>query len=240
METPKTSKRTPNWSKDEVMMLLRLVKGKKEIIKGKFSPTLTIRHKRDAWQSITESLTVAFPACERQRDQVEKKWQNLLCKGKRDISSRKRLYNQTGGGPPAPGGACEDPVLEEIEDIVGKDNVTWDGFPTKMVTDSFSITEEAVSIQPEEIVVHISDAGGGAAADTDEDDVGPPVIPPLGRLEDSLPFVDSGIFRAGDPQDVKFLIEELKRAARAQATAYKDMSAAFRDMSAYYRSKTDK
>ncbi|KAK3893472.1 hypothetical protein Pcinc_002711 [Petrolisthes cinctipes] len=178
METPKTSKRTPNWSKDEVMMLLRLVKGKKEIIKG--------------------------------------------------------------GGPPAPGGACEDPVLEEIEDIVGKDNVTWDGFPTKMVTDSFSITEEAVSIQPEEIVVHISDAGGGAAADTDEDDVGPPVIPPLGRLEDSLSFVDSGIFRAGDPQDVKFLIEELKRAARAQAAAYKDMSAAFRDMSAYYRSKTDK
>ncbi|KAK3853159.1 hypothetical protein Pcinc_040285 [Petrolisthes cinctipes] len=146
----------------------------------------------------------------------------------------------TGGGPPAPGGACEDPVLEEIEDIVGKDNVTWDGFPTKMVTDSFSITEEAVSIQLEEIVVQISDAGGGAAADTDEDDVGPPVIPPLGRLEDSLSFVDSGIFRAGDPQDVKFLIEELKRAARAQAAAYRDMSAAFRDMSAYYRNKTDK
>lgn len=60
----------------------------------------------------------------------------------------------------------------------------------------------------------------GGAADTDEDDVGPPVMPPL----------DSGIFRAGDPQDIKSLIEELKRAARAQTEAY-------RAMAAYYRSK---
>lgn len=89
-------------------------------------------------------------------------------------------------------------------------------------------------------------AVGGAAAVTDEDDVGPPVIPPvmppvmppLDRLEDSISFLDSGILRAADPQDIKSLIEEMKRTSRARAAAYSDMSAAFRDMSAYYRSIT--
>ena len=84
METPSSTQRTQNWSKDEVL-LLRLVKERKNIIKGKFSPILTIKHKREAWRQITQALNAAFPACERHRDQVEKKWQNLLCKGKKDI-----------------------------------------------------------------------------------------------------------------------------------------------------------
>lgn len=95
METPKNT-RTQNWSKDEVLMLLRLIRERKDTIKGKFTATLTIRHKREAWPQITEALNAAFPGRDRQKEQVEKKWQNLLCKVKKDISARRRLYNQTG------------------------------------------------------------------------------------------------------------------------------------------------
>ena len=56
MDTPRSTTRTQNWSKDEVLLLLRLVKERKDIIKGKFSPMLTIKHKREAWWQITEAL----------------------------------------------------------------------------------------------------------------------------------------------------------------------------------------
>ena len=46
MDTPRSTPRTQNWSKDEVLRLLRLVKERKDIIKGKFSPILTIKHER--------------------------------------------------------------------------------------------------------------------------------------------------------------------------------------------------
>ena len=88
METPRSTQRTQIWSKDEVLLLLRLVEERKDIIKGKFSPILTIKHKREAWRQIT--LNAAFPACERDRDQVEKKWQNLLCKGKKGYIGQKK------------------------------------------------------------------------------------------------------------------------------------------------------
>ena len=56
IDTPRSTPRTQNWSKDEVLRLLRLVKERKDIIKGKFSPMLTIKHKREAWWQITEAL----------------------------------------------------------------------------------------------------------------------------------------------------------------------------------------
>ena len=89
METPRSTQRTQNWSKYEVL-LMRLVKERKDIIKGKFSPILTIKHNREAWRQITGALNAAFPACERNRDQVEKKWQNLLCKGKKGYIGQKK------------------------------------------------------------------------------------------------------------------------------------------------------
>ncbi|KAK4324881.1 hypothetical protein Pmani_004531 [Petrolisthes manimaculis] len=128
MDSNSTTKRNANWSKDETMLLLQLIEEKKKIIKGKFSPDLTIRDKREAWQYITNSLNTTFPGIHRQREQVEKKWHNLLSKGKKAITTRRRLFNQTGGGPPAPGDGDDDPVLEGIEKILGKENVTFSGF----------------------------------------------------------------------------------------------------------------
>ena len=62
--------------------------------------------------------------------------------------------------------------------------------------------------------------------------VGPPIIP-------SVPSQDAfaGIFSgAADPQSIAALIEEMKRAARAQAAAAAAQDRAWKDIAAYYRS----
>lgn len=91
-----TQRRSSNWSKDEVIYLIQRIEERKNVIKGKFGPNLTIKNKREAWQEITDALNAAYPRGNRSVAQVEKKWQNIASKGKNDIHARKRLYNQTG------------------------------------------------------------------------------------------------------------------------------------------------
>lgn len=95
-ETPK-SKRTLNWNKDEIAYLLKLIEERKKIIKGKFSPTLTVKHKKEAWQEITDALNATVPDSHRRtKEQVEKKWHNIMSSAKKSIYERKRKFNQTG------------------------------------------------------------------------------------------------------------------------------------------------
>lgn len=53
-------KRKPNWTVEETVMLVEEVKAKKEIIKGKFNPTLTSRHKKEVWKQIADSINASF------------------------------------------------------------------------------------------------------------------------------------------------------------------------------------
>ena len=64
------------------------------------------------------------------------------------------------------------------------------------------------------------------------DDVGPPIIP-------STPSQDAfaGIFSGANPQSIESLIEEMKRAARAQAAAAAAQESAWKDIAAYYKGK---
>ena len=73
-----------------------------------------------------------------------------------------------------------------------------------------------------------SATGGPMAAD----DVGPPIIP-------STPSQDAfaGIFSGANPQSIESLIEEMKRAARAQAAAAAAQESAWKDIAAYYKGK---
>lgn len=79
------SKRTSNWSKNEVMLLRQLIEEEKKIIKGKFSPDLTIKDKRPAWQYITNSLNTVS-GVHRQREQIEKQNGTTCCPRARKIS----------------------------------------------------------------------------------------------------------------------------------------------------------
>ncbi|KAG0720795.1 hypothetical protein GWK47_047719 [Chionoecetes opilio] len=123
MDKPNTPRRTANWTQDEVFKLLELINERKAILKGKFGPTLTIDHKRRAWVEVTNDMNACFSHVRRTKEQVEKKWHNILVKGKRNLSTRKRLHSQTGGGPPE---KVEDEAeTDAVEDILGKDNVSW-------------------------------------------------------------------------------------------------------------------
>ena len=90
--TASTPKRTPNWSKEEVALLLELVKERKDIIKGKLSPTLSTKDKRRAWCEIVTLLNSAFLLLRRTREQAEKKRQNLLTKAKEDVNCALMLW----------------------------------------------------------------------------------------------------------------------------------------------------
>ena len=90
------SRKTSSWSKDEVLLLLQLVKQRKSIIKGKVGPNLTIQRKWQAWKEVTKYINTAFPSVHRTKEQVEKKWQNTLFKGKQELAARNRQSTQTG------------------------------------------------------------------------------------------------------------------------------------------------
>ena len=51
-----------------------------------------------------------------------------------------------GGGLPAPVSGWDDPVIDGIEEILGKDNVILDGCRSAGVTDTFEISEAAAAI----------------------------------------------------------------------------------------------
>ena len=69
------------------------------------------------------------------------------------------------------------------------------------------------------------------------DDVGPPIISSVPSQDAFASF--AGIFSgAADPQSAA-LIEEMKRAAKAQAAAAAAQESAWRDIAAYYRSITN-
>lgn len=71
-----------------------------------------------------------------------------------------------------------------------------------------------------------------------EDDVDLPCIPPTPSVASQDAF--ACIFSVADPQAVASLIEEKKRAARAQAAASAAQESAWKDIGAYYRSRINK
>ncbi|KAK4314630.1 hypothetical protein Pmani_014081 [Petrolisthes manimaculis] len=239
MDSNSTTKRNSNWSKDETMLLLQLIKEKKKIIKGKFSPDLTIKDKREAWQYITNSLNATFPGIHRQREQVEKKWHNLLSKSKKSITTRRHLFNQTGGGPPAPGDGDADPIMEGIEKILGKDNVTVTGFQCKHPMDMSNILlGAAVPTTSNDVVeLHVGEVGELPEA------TAPPEVADVRELMDFPPATridsaTSAMINTGDPRAVASLIQDMREAYQAQRDAYQAQRETWKAIENYYKRKT--
>lgn len=93
---PIKPRRKPNWSEDETFFLVQLVQEHKAVIKGKFSSTLTQRHKRCAWVSITSKVNEAH-GNNRTREEVEKRWHNVRAKAMKEGFEHRRAVQQTGG-----------------------------------------------------------------------------------------------------------------------------------------------
>ncbi len=80
------SKRKPNWSKEESIFLVQSVLKWKDIIRGKFSPTVTSKEKKNA----------AFPRTSRSAEDCEKRWYNVLATSRKEIAAYKESMRATG------------------------------------------------------------------------------------------------------------------------------------------------
>ncbi|KAK7082949.1 hypothetical protein SK128_013324 [Halocaridina rubra] len=122
----KPKKRNSNWTGEQSLLLVQLVNDKKWIMKGKVEEGVTWRSKKEAWLDITKKVNQAFPMVVRTPDQVEKRWYNILHKGKKDIIQQKRQNMDTGEGPPQKRQAM-DPLSELVAEMLGPDILSLNG-----------------------------------------------------------------------------------------------------------------
>jgi hypothetical protein len=90
------AKRKPNWSKEENLLLVQSVLKWKDVIRGKFSPTLTSKEKKNAWQQIVLTVNAAFPRTRRSAEDCEKRWYNVLATTRKEIAAYKESMRATG------------------------------------------------------------------------------------------------------------------------------------------------
>ncbi|XP_022345688.2 uncharacterized protein LOC111138144 isoform X1 [Crassostrea virginica] len=93
--------RKANWTDANISLLVDLVTDGERwaIIRGKFSPSLTIQSKQKVWMEITERVN-SSSSCLRTLKDVKKKWQDIQSHTKKKEATRKTEMKRTGGGPP--------------------------------------------------------------------------------------------------------------------------------------------
>ena len=89
-------KRNKNWTTEEQMLLAEEFSKRKEIMKGKFSKTVSSKAKQEAWGAITAVINAANPAVKRTTDEVQKKWYNISSSSKQELSLHRREVSKTG------------------------------------------------------------------------------------------------------------------------------------------------
>ncbi|XP_033731473.1 myb/SANT-like DNA-binding domain-containing protein 4 [Pecten maximus] len=94
-----TRKRKPNFTTNELEVLLKGVSANRDILMGKFSDTVTNDRKKKIWKTIAAEVS-AESSTQRSDEDVKKKWQDWssVVKGKQAKATRER--KKTGGGPP--------------------------------------------------------------------------------------------------------------------------------------------
>lgn len=90
------SKRKPNWTADETVLLAELVLNWKEVVRDKFGPTITSKEKRKAWKVIASPINAASPRRRRSAEDCEKGWYNVLSTSRKEIAAYKADMQATG------------------------------------------------------------------------------------------------------------------------------------------------
>lgn len=91
------AKRSLNWSPTEEEALANAITKYGDVIKGKFTLSLTNIKKKDAWEGIV-NLVNAADGNNMDLEQVKKKYYNMTSSTKRIESSNQRVRKKTGGG----------------------------------------------------------------------------------------------------------------------------------------------
>nr|XP_022300425.1 uncharacterized protein LOC111108680 [Crassostrea virginica] len=94
-------KRKPNWSEEELQMMASGIRENREILFGKFSPSVTSEKRRAVWNEITKQVNAVSLNCgTREVEDVKKRWKDAKTAVKKKESKRKSGIQKTGGGPP--------------------------------------------------------------------------------------------------------------------------------------------
>jgi len=90
------SKRKPNWTDREKMILMEEYEKRKDVLRAKFSSTITSSTKNTAWDEITEAMNSQNPSVKRNMKEIQKKWDNICSSAKTEFSHKKRMQKKTG------------------------------------------------------------------------------------------------------------------------------------------------
>ena len=90
--------RAKNFSDDEIMTLIDIVGENKAKIFGALSSTLTADDKNKVWEEVACQISERHGTT-RTRDDISKKWYNVLTKYKPRIAEKLASIKRTGGGP---------------------------------------------------------------------------------------------------------------------------------------------
>jgi len=96
VENKKMSKRKPNWTVREIVVLLEEYEKRKVIFKAKFSSSITSGGKNRAWQEIA-NIVNAGNSVKRDIKEIhqQKKWDNICATAKTEVSLHHRSPRQT-------------------------------------------------------------------------------------------------------------------------------------------------
>ena len=111
------TKRSSNFSRGEVGVLVEEVGRRKELLFGKHDSGIEVNNgaKKRAWESIAEAVSTAGNSV-RDVNSIKKKWADIKSATKKKAAKHKMLSQKTGGGPPPP---PMDELEEKVASLIG-------------------------------------------------------------------------------------------------------------------------
>ena len=94
MKIKKNSKRKPNWTDREKVVLLEACEKRKAILKAKFSSSITSADKNRAWQEIA-NIIVTGNSVKRDVKEIQKKWNNICGNAKTEVLLHLNISNNS-------------------------------------------------------------------------------------------------------------------------------------------------
>ncbi|XP_078364030.1 uncharacterized protein LOC144648297 [Oculina patagonica] len=95
--SPTKRPRKPNFTAAECMLLLEVAEQHLDVIKSKFSSTITNKNKTKVWEEITERVN-SLGVCKRTTLEVKEKWRGMVSNAKKEHNKCAAANRKTGGG----------------------------------------------------------------------------------------------------------------------------------------------
>ena len=91
--------RKPNFSAAECALILQLAEENINIIRDKFSTTVSNKKKNETWQRICDRVN-ALGVAKRTPSELREKWRGMKGEARKDLGKDKIPHKKTGGGRP--------------------------------------------------------------------------------------------------------------------------------------------